>query len=1570
MMKRLILLSWLLVTFMNSDLIAQSKTENKNSFYEAESLVLFEAYKDALPLYQSLLKIYPDNSNFKYRIGQCYLNIPGEKMKAISYLEDAVKNINPDYKEGRFAEKGVPYDALFYLANAYRINYQLDKALETYDSFKKNLNTEIYDTSVLSLQIQSCLTAKDLIREPIYMQSKNLGNFINSTNSEFNPVISDKEDLMVFSRSLAFYDAILYSTKSGDKWSDPLNMNELLKVDRDLYPTSLSKDGKELYLYSSADYDGIIYTSRFEYGTWSPLVKLNDNINTKYWESHAAISHDNKKLYFTSNRKGTLGGLDIYVSSRDTTGNWGPAVNLGPVINTPYNEESPFLSEDDKTLYFSSRGHVNMGGYDIFYSTLLDNGKWSVPLNIGYPLNTTDDDIFYNPLKEGYEGYIAIDDPEGLGKQDIYRIEIYTNDHPRKFYIIGMAKVADLMRNFNESVKISATNINSPGQTVIIYSNPLTGEYEFQLPQGNYQITYEGEGGETVVKNLDIPLTNKSDSFIFPWTILPKTDLVADLNVKSDKYLSVVTGDTILFPLIVEPKSLLTIEHWKGGTLLSLKQYDITDPSFNYKMVPLPGDNKVSFKLTDRFNNTSTTDVFITRQSEFTKQQLTQPQKALILSEKQINAYTALLSKYADGDILKLLKDSGIGKQQFRNIDELISYLKAEAARKGLNPEDIDKLALRVAVMDNILSQAAVDLMAKYTDGELKQILSSLNIHQANLKSWTDLQQYISEKTGGKVSPRDLNRIAASILGDIDPAVLTIREKILAFSGNSEVGTIVRTSVTAADLTNVKLKEKWLLAFCNESVKQGLTVNRLSEMLAITSALPGTGAEQYLSDLMEQSEEPLLSSLRSIDLQKEQIKSPKDLIRFLLTNKDKYPEEAVSKSIANLIVAKDIPAGIIASQLAAGIFKEGEKEIPQQTITHPEKTRFLTEKQITAYTDLLKRYADGQTLKLIKDSGVEKQQFSSIDDLISYLKAEASRKGLNPEDIDKLALRVAVMDNILSQAAVDLMAKYTDGELKQILSSLDISKANLKSWTDLQQYISEKTGGRISPRDLNRIAASILGDIDPSILTMREKISVFGTNKVVGPIVRKSIVTADLSNMKLREKWLLAFSNESVREGLTLHQLSQILAITSALPGTQAEQYLRDLMDQSEEPLLSSLKSIDLKNEEIKSPKDLIKFLLTNKEKYPEEAVAKSIANLIIAKDIPASVIAAQLATGILNTSDKVIAQQTPGRPEKAGLLADKQIAAYTDLLKKHASRDILELLNDPNIAKQHFRNADDLISWLKKEAAKKGLNPEDMDMLALRIAVTENILSQAAVDLMAKYSDGELKKILSELDIAQANLKTWTDLQRYISEKTGGRISPEDLNNIAAAILSGTDPSILLIREKILVLGDNSKTGTIVRQSVASVDLGNIKITEKWLMAFCNEAVREGLSLSQLSGMLAAISSLPDTQAEQFLRDLTEQSEEPLLSSLKSIDLKKEKIKSPEDLIRYLLTNKDKYPEEAVYKSIANLVVAKDIPADIIASYLTAGKENKLWILWIVCGAGAIFFFYFLIGRRKKNVK
>ena len=642
MVKKVILIGSFLILVISTCMFSQSRTENRMNFHDAESWILFEDYREALPLYQELLKIYPENSNFRYRIGQCYLNLPGEKEKAIGFLEDAVKNINPEYREGSFRETGAPYDALYYLANAYRIDNRLDKAVSTYKLFQEKLDPEVYDTTVVAFQIQSCLNAKVLMASPVYIKEDNLGTNVNGSYSEYNPVVSDNETAMVFSKSLPFYDAILYSTKVNGVWTEPRNMNEILKIDRNIYPVSISGDGKTLYLYNSENYDGNIFTTTFSDGTWSPLIRLNDNINTKYWESHAVESHDNKKLYFTSNRKGTLGGLDIYVSRRDSTGDWGPATNLGPVINTVYNEETPFLSRDDRTIFFSSRGHLNMGGHDIFYSTILDNGEWSVPMNAGYPLNSTDDDVFFMPLNQGYEGYLSKFSPDGFGRQDIFRLEIFSDNHPRKFMVKGVVKVADLNLKTDDRIRISTINIRNAGQTSEDFADPETGEYELLVNHGDHTLTYETNGIERYRREIHLPLTSRADSFIIPPTVLPKTDFTAHLDAGEEKNFISSVQDTLIIPLKVEPNSLLTIEQWRGDSLLFSEQFRTTDSTFKYKVAPGQGDRKIKFSLTDQYNNTSSEEITVTGGKATGRTRVVRPERTEVLDAKRAEAISEL----------------------------------------------------------------------------------------------------------------------------------------------------------------------------------------------------------------------------------------------------------------------------------------------------------------------------------------------------------------------------------------------------------------------------------------------------------------------------------------------------------------------------------------------------------------------------------------------------------------------------------------------------------------------------------------------------------------------------------------------------------------------------------------------------------------------------------------------------------------------------------------------------------------------------------------------------------------
>lgn len=411
-------------------LAGQPKSDLRELFSSAEGDLLFEDYAEALPKYLSLLQIYPDNYNLFFRIGQCYLNTPGEKDKAIAWLETAAGHINPEYRGGRLRESGAPYDVLYFLANAYRIASSFERALETYELFLKDVDTQKYDTTLVRFQMQTCYNARLLMRKPVFIADTSLGASVNDRFSEFNPVISADEKTLLFTRELQFYDAIFWSGKIDGKWSEPVNLTPQLGVDQDYYTSSLSPDGQTLLMYRPDTYDGNIYMSRLKGDTWSKVEKLNGNINTRFWESHATMSSDGEKIYFTSNRKESIGGLDIFVSARDSSGNWGPAVNLGPEINTVYNEETPFLANNDRTLFFSSRGHFNIGGYDIFRSDLDENGNWSAPVNIGYPLNTPDDDLFFTPVGIGDRGYHAKFADDGYGKMDLYVCNIYTQEPP------------------------------------------------------------------------------------------------------------------------------------------------------------------------------------------------------------------------------------------------------------------------------------------------------------------------------------------------------------------------------------------------------------------------------------------------------------------------------------------------------------------------------------------------------------------------------------------------------------------------------------------------------------------------------------------------------------------------------------------------------------------------------------------------------------------------------------------------------------------------------------------------------------------------------------------------------------------------------------------------------------------------------------------------------------------------------------------------------------------------------------------------------------------------------------
>jgi len=493
-------------------------SEAKKLFDQAEGELALEHYNKALPLYLKVDSITKDNANVAYKIGLCYLNSSTDKITSIPYLERAIRNVSTGAKEDAYKEKSAPIDAYYQLGHAYHLNYQLDYAISNFDKFKSFLaETEKTLINQVTHQIEMCNNAKELIASPVTIKIDNLGPNVNSPYPDYSAVTSaDETNLFFTSRRPGttgggidpadgkYYEDIYYCTKKDSMWSPAVNIGPPINTNGHEATIGVSVDGQKLLIYRDDKGDGNIYTSQLQGGVWSVPAKLGDNVNTSGWEPSASISADGQYLYFASNREGGFGGRDIYMSKLLPNGQWSKAVNLGPTVNTAYDEDSPFIHPDGVTLFFSSTGHKSMGGFDVFFSSKGENDKWSEPVNIGYPVNSTDDDVFYTPSADNKRAYYSSFKAGGYGEKDIYMITFPEQKEKPLTVYKGKIKSAD--GNPVKNVEITVID-NETGQLVGTYfPNSKTGNYLFILPPGgNYNITYQAEGYLLQSENMIVP---------------------------------------------------------------------------------------------------------------------------------------------------------------------------------------------------------------------------------------------------------------------------------------------------------------------------------------------------------------------------------------------------------------------------------------------------------------------------------------------------------------------------------------------------------------------------------------------------------------------------------------------------------------------------------------------------------------------------------------------------------------------------------------------------------------------------------------------------------------------------------------------------------------------------------------------------------------------------------------------------------------------------------------------------------------------------------------------------------
>lgn len=490
-------------------------------------------YKQGKPFYrearESYLKAYAYNENnaaLNYKLGISYL-YSDNKSEAIKYLNKAFEKNNQ-----------VSKDIHLQLGKAYQMNYEFSNAIKSYKLHKtitparklkkKNIDIDKY--------IAECEYGISIINEPARIVIENMGKTVNSEADDYYPVLDSKNETMYFTSRRPSkknnkrnpldqkYSEDIYTSKNkSEDWTTSQLLSKKLFSKKSEAVVAISPDNSTLYVYKSPK-GGNIYTTKFKNGKWSGTSSFS-KVNSRFRETSMSFSADGKTCYFVSDRKdkNAVGKKDIYMMRQNAKGRWMKPENLGTTINTQFDEEAVYVSRDGKALYFSSNGHPSMGGYDIFKSEIGESGKWGVPKNIGYPVNTPDDDLYFCLSDNKKIGYLSGNRENSIGGTDIYKLIFLGAEKPvvpviessamafeimdKKSLIIGRSelvtidssiilagKIMDSESKKGIIAKLQIIDSEKSALAALVISDS-SGNYKIKLPQKkNYGIEITARG--------------------------------------------------------------------------------------------------------------------------------------------------------------------------------------------------------------------------------------------------------------------------------------------------------------------------------------------------------------------------------------------------------------------------------------------------------------------------------------------------------------------------------------------------------------------------------------------------------------------------------------------------------------------------------------------------------------------------------------------------------------------------------------------------------------------------------------------------------------------------------------------------------------------------------------------------------------------------------------------------------------------------------------------------------------------------------------------------------------------